>query len=158
MACWTIGDDHPVAKHVLVLADNNMSSARKQAVVERQRALDALMAEQLLKQERQSARELSDAQALEKQELTPVPERVWALRNIAATMALGDRKSREKAHELYNKALDLQRDFLGDNLHPGLLGELWRCADCLVTCSPCTRSFWQLRPAATRLGKPEFSD
>eukprot|EP00892_Ulva_mutabilis_P007024 jgi/Ulvmu1/4694/UM002_0425.1 len=131
MACWTIGDDHPIAKHVLILAEENMSSERKQAVVNRQRALDAIMAEQLLKQERQSARELSDEQALEKHELTPVPERVWALRNIAATMALGDRKSKEKARELYSKALQLQRSYLTDDRHPGLLGELWRLAELL---------------------------
>lgn len=114
----------------------NMSTARKQAVVERQRALDALMAERLLEQERKSARELSDEQALEKEALTPVPERVWALRNIAATMALGDWRSRDKARELYSKAIELQKEYLGDQKHPGLLGELWRCE---AACLPCIR-------------------
>lgn len=126
MTCWTLGDEHPVAKHVLHRAEKNMSNARKQIVVERQRALDALMADRLLEQERKSARELSDEQALEKEALIPVPERVWALRNIAATMALGDRSSRVKARELYSKAVELQREYLGSHKHPGLLGELWR--------------------------------
>lgn len=132
MVCWTIGDDHPVAKHILILADSNMTIARKQAVVERQRSLDSLKAEQLLEQERLSAREMPDERALERQELTPVPERLWALRNIAATMALGDRRSREKARELYTKALDLQRSDMAEDKHPGLLGEVWRCVR--ITC------------------------
>lgn len=128
MSCWALGDDHPVANFVLTLAEDNMSNARKQAVVERQRALDSLMAERLLEEERKSARELSDEQALEKEALTPVPERVWALRNIAATMALGDRSSRQKARELYSKAVELQQEFFGCENHPCLLGELWRFA------------------------------
>lgn len=128
MTCWTLGDDQPVAKHVLNLAEKNMTNARKQIVVERQRVLDALMAERLLEQERKSARELSDEQAVEKEALIPIPERVWALRNIASTMALGDRSSKVKARELFSNAIELQREYLGNQKHPGLLGELWRSA------------------------------
>jgi hypothetical protein len=63
-----------------------------------------------------------------------VPERVWALRNIAATMALSDRRAREKARDMFQLALSLQREHLAHEEHPGLLGELWRCAPCAGGC------------------------
>jgi hypothetical protein len=120
-----MGDDHPITVHMLELADKNVSLKKKKAVVERQRALDELVA-QLQSEEKLSSAEISARLALEKQDLIPVPERVWALRNTAATMALGDARSRAKAKDIFEMALQLQRQHLADPCHPGLLGELWR--------------------------------
>lgn len=134
MACWTLGDEHPITMHMLESADRNLSLKKKMAVVERQRALDELVA-QLQDEERLSTIEISRQLAVEKQDLIPVPERVWALRNTASTMALGDRRSRAKARDIFEMALQLQKQHMDDPGHPGLLGELWRCAsapDCEV--------------------------
>ena len=128
MACWAMGDEHPITIHMLESAEKNLSLKKKMAVVERQRALDDLMA-QLQDEEILSSSEISAQLAWEKQDLIPVPERVWALRNTGSTMALGDKRSRAKARDIFEMALELQRQHHSDDPgHPGLLGELWRCA------------------------------
>ena len=67
-------------------------------------------------------------QAMHKQELTPLPERLWALRNVAANMASsGSASSRAKAIEYQRKALELSRKHLGDAPHPGKMRDLWGC-------------------------------
>lgn len=121
-----MGDDHPITLHMLESAQKNLSLKKKMAVVERQRALDELVSH-LQQEERLSPSEISAQLAWEKQDLIPVPERVWALRNTGATMALGDQRSRAKARDIFELALKLQQQHLDDPGHPGLLGELWRC-------------------------------
>jgi hypothetical protein len=65
---------------------------------------------------------------MEREAKAPLPERLWALRNVAATMALGDASSRKRAVEFQEKALELQRTELGDAPHPGKMVDLWGCA------------------------------
>ena len=134
MACWAMGDEHPITIQMLESAEKNLSLKKKMAVVERKRALDKLMV-QLQEEEILSSSEISAQLAWEKQDLIPVPERVWALRNTGSTMALGDKRSRAKALDIFRMALQLQQQHLDDPGHPGLLGELWRC-DLSGACSP----------------------
>lgn len=134
MAYWAIGDKHPITLHMLEAAEKNLSLERKMAVVKRQRALDELV-EKLQSKDKMTSSEISAELALEKEDLIPVPERVWALRNTASTMALAeDKRSRAKARDLFEMALQLQRGHVNDPGHPGLLGELWRCASICETC------------------------
>lgn len=63
----------------------------------------------------------------EREESTPVREQVWALRNVARTLALGSRPSEmalNQSVDLMKKALRLQQKFLGSPNHPGMLGPL----------------------------------
>jgi hypothetical protein len=139
MTSWAIGDSHPIAALVLQLAEGNMSLASKQAIVSKQQAIDLAIAEQTLEQERSAERnslkERADKIALERQKLTPLPERVWALRNVAANLALGNQSSRNKAKEFLIKALELQTAHLGQGLHPGKLGVLWGFCSALLLMS-----------------------
>jgi hypothetical protein len=127
MACWALGDDHPIAQHTLRLTERNMSYPRRRALLERQRAAEAALAEELLRSARPSAVDAASSATETRQELTPVPERIWALRNVATTLAQGSDKGRAQARKLLAQALELQRGRFGNDAHPALLGETWRC-------------------------------
>ena len=121
-----LGEEHPISQHVAVLAERNMSVATKKAIVERHRAIQAEIAQQILKQEMPSREAMAEARAQDNEAMTPVVERLWALRNVASTLALGGEGERRMAKTYLEKALQLQRDYLAIELHPGLVGELWR--------------------------------
>lgn len=129
LACGALGDDHPVARHALCLTDRNMSEARRKALRDRKHAIDAALAEELLRSSRGSATDASSADVVARQQLTPVRERVWALRNVAVALASGSLRGRAQARELLEQALDLQRGRFAES-HPALTEELWRCARC----------------------------
>jgi hypothetical protein len=152
LACWALGDDHPVAQHALRLTERNMSEPRRHVLLERQRTTEAALAEELLRSAQPSARDAAAAVTEARQELTPVLERVWALRNVAATLAQSSAKGREQARKLLEQALDLQQGRYGGDAHPARLGELWRrdahadplaqapvflsVHDCIISCVP----------------------
>ena len=54
-----------------------------------------------------------------REEATPVPERAWALRNVASTLALGGPGERARARSLLEKAVNLKEQWLDDGQHPG---------------------------------------
>ena len=54
-----------------------------------------------------------------REEATPVPERAWALRNVASTLALGGPGERARARSLLEKAVILKEQWLNDDQHPG---------------------------------------
>ena len=55
---------------------------------------------------------------------SPIPERAWALRNVAGTLALGSHGPSPRAREMYEEALRLKQAYLGSDVHPGLLEDL----------------------------------
>ena len=140
LACWALGDAHPVAAHVLALADANMSDAAKRLVMNKQLALDRLVAEQELKEaEREDAnRKTREAITMQREASTPLPERIWALQSVAATMAIGDASARRKAREFPERAAQLQADHFGAEPHPAKLSVLWQCASarCVMPQAP----------------------
>lgn len=58
-----------------------------------------------------------------REEATPVPERAWALRNVAATLSLGGAGERARARTLLEKAVTLKEQWLDDPEHPGEAGQ-----------------------------------
>ena len=66
---------------------------------------------------------------------TPLPERVWALRNVAATLALGGPGELSRARQLLEKALQLKEESVdGAAEHPGArLATLWSNCCCNLT-------------------------
>ena len=54
-----------------------------------------------------------------REEATPVPERAWALRNVASTLALGGPGERARARTLLEKAVTLKEQWLDSKEHPG---------------------------------------
>lgn len=50
---------------------------------------------------------------------TPVPERIWALKNVGSTLAMGGPASRPRARQLLERAVNLKRELVGGAKHPG---------------------------------------
>lgn len=77
-----------------------------------------------------------------REEATPVPERAWALRNVAATLSLGGPGEKARARTLLEKALSLKEQWLDDLEHPGRVtpvhcfGQSILCRGNIVLCLP----------------------
>lgn len=83
--------------------------------------LQAELAAQLLEEEWPDEDEVRAARMAVREEATPVPERAWALRNVASTLALGGPGERARARSLLEKAVTLKEQWLDDKEHPGLV-------------------------------------
>ncbi len=79
----------------------------------------AELAAQLLEEEWPDEDEVRAARMAVREEATPVPERAWALRNVASTLALGGPGERARARSLLEKAVTLKEQWLNDDQHPG---------------------------------------
>ncbi len=79
----------------------------------------AELAAQLLEEEWPDEDEVKAARMAVREEATPVPERAWALRNVASTLALGGPGERARARSLLEKAVTLKEQWLDDDQHPG---------------------------------------
>lgn len=93
--------------------------------------VQAELAAQLLEEEWPDEDEVRAARMAVREEATPVPERAWALRNVAATLALGGAGERARARSLLEKALALKEQWLDDLEHPGRTSNR-RAATCQV--------------------------
>ena len=82
--------------------------------------MQAELAAQLLEEEWPDEDEVRAARMAVREEATPVPERAWALRNVASTLALGGPGERARARSLLEKAVTLKEQWLQDVEHPGL--------------------------------------
>lgn len=135
------GEQHPIATEVLSIAEDNVSQTTRQLRAEKERARQAMLAEKLLEEEWPDAQEIRAARMAEKESKTPMAERVWALRNVAGTLAMGGPGEREKARQLLEQAVVLKQQFAGRADHPGVLPELMALADVLATTAAATTTF-----------------
>lgn len=127
---WVYGDAHPVAQVVARISAARTSAATQQAAMDRQRAIDVRLADAAVAAGVPDAsQEMAESQRAEAQ------ERVWALRNVAASLERGSREERGKARTYYETALALQRSRFRDFQHPGLVAELWGCAALFFSCT-----------------------
>ncbi len=83
--------------------------------------MQAELAAQLLEEEWPDEDEVRAARMAVREEATPVPERAWALRNVASTLALGGPGERARARSLLEKAVSLKEQWLDDKEHPGVV-------------------------------------
>lgn len=116
---FTLGVNHPVALELASLADKNESPLTKQARQEKQRRYQTELAEKLLEEEWPDEEEMRAARMADRNAKTPVPERVWALRNVAGTLAMGGPGERSRARQLLEQAVILKQQFAGAPDHPG---------------------------------------
>ena len=119
-----LGAAHPVAREAAALAAANTSPAERAQRAERERARQAALAEALLAQEWPDEADMKAARAADRDAKTPVPERCWALRNVAGALAMGGPGERARARELLEQAVLLKQRFAGAPDHPGALPEL----------------------------------
>ena len=127
----SIGFEHPVARELRTLADSNESAAVKRQRSDRAKLQEAELAARLLEEEWPDENEMKALRAEEREARTPVPERTWALRNVANTLALGGPGERGRARELLERAVLLKQKFAGSVDHPGTLPELSSLVDLL---------------------------
>ena len=59
------------------------------------------------------------ARADKRKAAVPPAERIWALRNVAQTLALGGRKSWPQARDMLQEAVQLKQCLVGSTQHPG---------------------------------------
>lgn len=103
-----------------------MSPARRQAALEKQQRLDAIARARILEEQWPDRRQIAAELIKEREEKTPIPERVWAMRNVAKTLLISSSTSESaltKAKNLMEDAIQLQREHFNAPDHPGLLGE-----------------------------------
>ncbi|CAD7703532.1 unnamed protein product [Ostreobium quekettii] len=129
-----MGSDHPVAALFSVIAEANLSTTARAAIKERQRAAEARLAAQVLEEQWPDRDEIVAARVKERDESTPVPERVWALRNVARTLSIGapSASATSQATDLLTKAVKLQEQHLGTSKHPGMLPVLYDLSTVLL--------------------------
>ncbi|KAK9815884.1 hypothetical protein WJX72_011277 [[Myrmecia] bisecta] len=120
----TLGAEHPVAASMAELAEANLSPAAKAARAEKQRLLEAELAAALLEEDWPDRNEIAAAKMAEQEARMPIPERVWALRNVAGTLAMGGEGEKARARKLLEQAVRLKQEFAGGPDHPGVLPEL----------------------------------
>ena len=84
----------------------------------------AELAAQLLEEQWPDENEMKAATMAAREEATPVPERAWALRNVASTLALGGPGEKARARTLLEKAVGLKEQWLDDKEHPGMRSRL----------------------------------
>ena len=75
--------------------------------------MQANIAAALLEEEWPDSSDIAAERAAEREARTPLPERIWALRNVAATLALGGPGELARARQLLEKALQLKQESVG---------------------------------------------
>lgn len=115
-----LGPDHPLAREMASIAEANQSPITRQLAQEKQRIYQTELAEKLLEEEWPDETEMRAARMADKEAKTPIPERVWALRNVAGTLAMGGPGERAKARKFLEQAVKLKQKFAGAPDHPGL--------------------------------------
>ena len=118
-----LGESHPVAVELTHLAERNTSEQTKLATAERERARQAMLAAKLLEQEWPDEEELRRERAKDREAKTPVTERIWALRNVASSLAIGNAGEVSRARQLLEQAVLLKQDMCEAKDHPAVFPE-----------------------------------
>ncbi|KAI3436380.1 hypothetical protein D9Q98_002434 [Chlorella vulgaris] len=127
-----LGSNNPVAEQLERLAAATLSAEAKKAQEERERRKAAELAAKLLAEEWPDAAETKAARLAEREAKTPVPERCWALRNVAGQLSMGGPGERARARSLLEQAVLLKQQYAGAADHPGVLPELLPLANLLA--------------------------
>ena len=84
-------------------------------------SMQAEVAERLVEFEWPDKSELTAAKLKEIEASVPIPERVWALKNVGTTQAMSGPEGRARARQLLERAVGLKRELVGAGKHPGEL-------------------------------------
>jgi len=118
-----LGESHPMAVELADMAVRNTSEQTNLAVAERERARKAILAAKLLEEEWPDEEELRKARAREREATTPVTERIWALRNVASSLAIGNSGEVSRARQLLEQAVLIKQDMCESKDHPAVFPE-----------------------------------
>ena len=81
--------------------------------------MQARHAAAILEEEYPDSAERKKATAAAREAATPVPERVWALRNVGSTLAMGGADEQARARQMLERAVVLKQQWLNNPRHPG---------------------------------------
>ncbi|CAG9462653.1 unnamed protein product [Pedinophyceae sp. YPF-701] len=115
-------EGHPVAREIVSIASANASAEFKRFVEARLRAAKRRAADRAAEDVFNDRRTSVAGRVLADQAATPIPERVWAMRNVASTLASGGQLG--QARKMMEEAVELMEQYLGSDDHPGLLMDL----------------------------------
>lgn len=116
-----LGEEHPIARVLADAAERNLSAAARAAREAEWRRLEEERMQRLLVEAWPDAKEQTEARVRERESQIPVPERTWALRNVAYSLTLGGPSELARAREMYELSLSLLEGFYARPAHPGLL-------------------------------------
>lgn len=119
-----LGPTHPVSREIMAIAEKNISIERKNELIQKEKAQKALLAAKLLEEEWPEEEELRRARAKERESKTPVTERIWALKNVAASLSIGNSGEVSRARKLLEQAVLLKQEMCGGMTHPATFPEV----------------------------------
>lgn len=114
---------HPISKEIAYIADRNTSEQKKMELKQRENARKAILAAKLLEEEWPDEEELRKARAKEREAKTPVTERIWALKNVASSLAMGGQGEVSRSRQLLEQAVLLKQDMCEVKDHPAVFPE-----------------------------------
>ena len=114
-----LGDRHPVAAELERLARGRMSPAERARREAARAAEEERRVARMVEEEWPEYAERARMRAEESEALTPLPEKAWALRNVA--LASGNP---ERARAMLRQGLGYLERHLGSDAHPGLLTDM----------------------------------
>ncbi|KAL6776844.1 hypothetical protein ACKKBF_B03705 [Auxenochlorella protothecoides x Auxenochlorella symbiontica] len=123
--------EHRLVEALGHMSEANLSPAQKKARLERERALQAAAAAQLLEEDWVDEAAVKATRIAEQQKQVPYAERIWALTNVAGTLAMGGPGETEQARRLAEQAVSLKQEWIGAPRHPCLLPEFLLLVDIL---------------------------
>lgn len=119
-----LGSAHPVSQEIMKINEQNISNERKNELIQKEKAQKALLAAKLLEEEWPEEEELRRARAKERESKTPVTERIWALKNVAASLSIGSPGEVSRARKLLEQAVLLKQEMCGGMAHPATFPEV----------------------------------
>ena len=103
--------------------------------------MQAEIAERLVEFEWPDKSELTAAKLKEIEASVPIPERVWALKNVGRTQALSGPEGRARARQLLERAVSLKRELVLSAKHPGIVFPQTISSIVMTTCQAASRIF-----------------
>jgi hypothetical protein len=121
--CQVLAPGHPVAEEIKKISLENTSEERQIALKQKEKSFKARLAAKLLEEEWPDEEEIRKARAQDKEAKTPVAERIWALKNVAGTLSMGNAGEVSKARQLLEQAVLLKQELCCLPDHPAVFPE-----------------------------------
>ena len=128
----SVGEEHLVSSKIRSFAESNISNKERNRREEIERVRTAEIAAKLVEEAWPDDDAIRAARVADKEAKTPLAEKLWALRNVAGTLAMGNSGERARARKLLEEAFILKKEAAGTSYHPSLLPELADLCDLLI--------------------------
>eukprot|EP00890_Picochlorum_soloecismus_P003808 jgi/Picsp_1/4428/NSC_06650-R1_expressed protein [Chlorella variabilis] len=121
--CQVLAPGHPIAEEIKKICFENTSEERRFVLKEKERSFKSRLAVKLLEEEWPDEEEIRKARAQDREAKTPVAERIWALKNVAGTLSMGNAGEVSKARQFLEQAVLLKQKVCCLSDHPAVFPE-----------------------------------